>query len=215
MSSNQSRKRGRKASGAGPGKRFKGNGGISHPQQINGQQLRFSTTLRFTATAAANATITYQNLLDTILVATTATAGSDVFQVVKIRAVEVWGMPAIGAAGTVAVEYAGAVAGSQGDQMIHVDTSMGVQPAHVLARPSRFSLASTYQPSTVAAAFVTRVIAGSVVDVHCTFRGQFTTNVAAQNALVAATAGAFYLRGLDGLATATTNFVPDYTQYGI
>lgn len=214
MSSMRNRKGNPRGASGGP-RRSSREPSISHPRQINGQQLKFATTLRFTATAAANATITYQNLLDTLLVATTATAGSDVFQVVKIRSVEVWGMPAIGTAGTVAVEYAGAVAGSQGDQMIHIDTSMGVQPAHVLAKPSRFSLASTYQPSTVAAAFVVRVIAGSVVDVNVTFRGQFTTNVTAQNALVGATAGAFYLRGLDGLATATSNFVPDYTQYGI
>jgi len=189
---------------------------ISHPPVINGQQLRFSTILRFTATAAAYTTITYQNILDTILVATSTTTGSDVFQAVKVRRVEIWGMPAIGSAGTVSVEFSGAVAGSQGDQQIHTDTSMGVQPAHVAAKPSRQSLASMYQTSSSAAAFNVRVLAGSVVDVHVTFRGHFASNISAQNALALATAGAFYLRGLDGLSnSAPSNFPPDFTNFQI
>jgi hypothetical protein len=189
---------------------------IPKPTPSTDLQLAEHKLLSFAVTAAANTTITYQNLLDTILVATTATAGSDVFQAVRINWVAVWGMPAIGGVpSTVAVEYSGAVAGSQGDQRIVADTSMGVQPAYVKVKPPRTSLASMYQPSSVAAAFNVRAVAGSVVEVSLNFKGQYTANTAAQNALVAATAGAFYLRGLDGLATATSNYPPAFTQLQI
>jgi len=187
---------------------------ISHPPQITGIQLKHSATLRYRATAAFLPTaITFQNLLDTMLVATTATAGSDLFQTVKIRRVRIWGMPAVGGSASVSVEYSGLTAGIVGDQQIHTDTSMGVQPAHVDARPSAKSLASDYQLSSAAIAFSISGPAGSVIDVELSFRSQFAvSNAAAQNALVGATAGQQYLRGLDGLATATSNFVPEYSQ---
>lgn len=168
-------------------------------------------TLRFRATAAFILGITFQNLLDTLLVATTAVAGTDLFQTVRVRRVRLWGMPAIGAASTCSVEFSGVVAGIVGDQAIHTDTSMGVQPAHVDARPNLRSLASDFQVSSAAVAFTISGPAGSVVDVDLSFRSQYgVVNSAVQNALVGATAGIQYLRGLDGLATATSNYVPEY-----
>ena len=186
---------------------------ISHPPQIDGLEVRHSTTLRFRATAAfANAAITFQNLLDCILVATTAVAGTDLFQAVRIRRVRIWGMPAIGATASVSVEFVGLTAGIVGDQAIHTDTSMGVEPAHVDARPNVRSLASDFQLNSAALAFAITGPAGSVIDVELSYRSGFAANnVAAQNALVAATAGQLYLLGFDGLATATSNFVPEYT----
>lgn len=184
---------------------------ISHPPQINGLEVRHGATLRFRVTAAATYTVTYANLLDTMLVATDATTGTNLFQAVKIRRVRVWGMPAVGASGSVSVEFSGTTAGLVGDQAIHTDTSMGVQPAHVDARPSRRSLAAEYQINSASTAFKLIVLAGSVVDVELSFRSQYApgVNVGATNALVGATAGVQYLRGLDGLATATSNFVPE------
>ena len=185
---------------------------IPHPPQLNGIELRHTVTLRYRATAAFTNSITFQNLLDTMLVATTATAGTDLFQTVRVRGVRMWGMPAVGAASSVWLEFSGLVAGAVGDQAIHTDTSMGVQPAHVSARPSARSLASNFQLSSAAVAFGIQGPAGCVIDVELSFRSQFANNnAAAQNALVAATAGQQYLRGLDGLATATSNFVPEYT----
>lgn len=185
---------------------------ISHPPQINGIELRHGVTLRYRATAAVANNITFQNLLDTILVATTAVAGTCMFQTVRVRRVRIWGMPAVGATSSVSVEFSGVTAGIVGDQAIHTDTSMGVQPAHVDARPSRKSLAADYQLNSAAIAFAITGPAGSVIDVELSFRSQFAGgNAAAQNALVGATAGQQYLRGLDGLATATSNLVPEYT----
>jgi len=186
---------------------------ISHPPQLNGIELRHSVTLRFRATAAfAGTFVTFQNLLDTMLVATTATVAADLFQAVKIRRVRIWGMPAVGSSASVSVEYSGVTAGIVGDQAIHTDTSMGVQPAHVDARPTARCLCADYQVNSSNAAFLITGPAGSVIDVEASFRSQYAVlNALAQNATVAATAGVQYLRGLDGLAVATSNFVPEYT----
>jgi hypothetical protein len=162
--------------------------------------------------AAISQAITFQNLLDTMLVATTAIAGTNAFQVVRIRGVKVWAVPVLGNASTVSVEYSGLTAGAVGDSNIHSDTSMGIQPAFVNARPSARSLASTWQPNSSSAAFYLICPSGSVVDIEVSFRGGFgVALVAAQNPLVAATAGYTYLRGLDGLAIATTKFTPAYS----
>jgi hypothetical protein len=185
---------------------------ISHPPQINGLELRHGVTLRYRVAGTATSTaITFQNLLDTMLVATTATAGTDLFQAVRVRRVQIWACPALGSASSVSLEFAGVTAGLVGDQAVHTDTSMGIQPAHVSARPSTRSLASDFQLSSNATAFTLSCPAGSVVDVELSFRSQFapSANATAQNALVAATAGVQYLRGLDGTATAGSNFVPE------
>jgi len=186
---------------------------ISHPPQLNGIELRHSVTLRFRAVAAFTGTfVTFQNLLDTLLVATTAAAGSDLFQAVKIRRVRIWGMPAIGSTASVSVEFNGVTAGIVGDQAIHTDTSMGVQPAHVDARPTARCLCADYQVNSSNGAFLITGPAGSVIDVEASFRSQYAVlNANAQNALVGATAGVQYVRGLDGLATAGSNFPPEYT----
>jgi hypothetical protein len=182
--------------------------GISHPLQLDGYQITHGVTLRFTTGAAVEQVITFQNLLDTFLMAVTATAGADIFLDVKVRHLELWAAPLLGSAVTVAAAFTGLTAGVVGDQLQHTDTSMGIQPAHVRCRPSVRSLAATFQPSSGATAFTLNVPSGTVIDVGLTFRGAFGVYVPVQNPLVAATGGAVYLRGLDGLAIATTKFTP-------
>jgi len=177
---------------------------MEHPPQVNGYEITHKTRLRFTVTAAASVTITYQNILDALLVATSAIAGFDLFDLVKIRSVEVWSQAALGTPSTITVTYATAT----GDRSIHTDTSLGVKPAYILAIPSKNSLASFFQASAAGQAFVVVCPAGSILDLSCTYRVSNAAAVAAQNALVGATVGEFYYRGLDGLATAGTNFPP-------
>jgi len=181
---------------------------LSHPPQIPDFTVRHGTRLRFVANAAVGQVVTYQNLLDLFLVATTAVAGFDLFATVKIRAVEVWADAVVGNAATVSVSFDGGTAGSVGDQRWHTDTSMGIQPAHVKARPSAKALCSNYQLSSNAAAFYLACPTGAVVDVELSYVQILGSAVAAQNALVGATPGAFYTRGLDGLAVATTKLTP-------
>jgi hypothetical protein len=182
---------------------------ISHPPPIQSFGLKHSTVLRFTATAAAGQTeITFQNLIDTLNFAATAVTAFQIFRAVKIRKVEVWAVPVIGNPATVTVEFNGGTVGSAGDQVIHTDTSMGIEPAHVLAKPSPRSAVSLYQENTGLNAFQISCPAGSVIDIGLSFKGIPNIATATQNVPAASTAGAWYYRGFDGLALAATNFPP-------
>ncbi len=167
--------------------------------------------MRFVTNAAFSGDISFRNLLDTFLVATTTTSAVQVFQTVKIRRVRVWANAIVGSTVSASVEFSGVTAGISGDQQITTDTSMGVRPAYIDAKPSRRCLASDYQLSSTAVAMNLNLPIGAVVDVELSFRASFTNNTAAENALVGATLGKFYLRGLDGLAAATSKFTPEYS----
>lgn len=188
-----------------------------HPPQINRLELTHSATLRFlsASVSAGRTNVTFQNLLDLMLVATTATVGIDLFQAVRVRRVRMWraisGTTPSFTPTSLSLEFAGDTTGIVGDQDIHTDTSMGVVPAHISARPSNNSLSSKWQVSSNNTAFYMFAPTGTVIDVELSYRSQFGPNVnaAAQNALVGATAGTQYLRGLDGVAAATTNFPPE------
>jgi len=177
---------------------------ISHPPQIPNLTVTHGVRMRFIANAAFAANVTFQNLLDIFLVAVSATSGFDLFHAVKIRAVEAWAVASSGNAETVLCIFDGATAGLVGDFKEHSDTSMGIQPAHIKCRPSPKSLASDFQLSSGTSAFFLSVPSGTVIDVEFTYQQYLSSAVAAQNALVAATTGASYIRGLDGVATATT-----------
>jgi len=192
------------------GKRFeRSQTGISHPPAIQEYAVRHGTRLRFVTNTTVGQAITYQNLLDTLLMAATTTTGFDMFEAVKVRSVEAWCDQTAGNAATIQVIFDGVSVGSVGDQRMHTDTSMGIQPAHVKCRPSSKSLASLFQLSSNNTAFYIGCPSGTVVDVELTFVQSTTlTAVATQNVLVGAVPGAPYWRGLDGLATATTKFTP-------
>lgn len=182
---------------------------ISHPPQIQEYAVRHGTRLRFTANANFAGNITYQNLLDTMLTAITAIAGYDQFFAVKVRKVEIWADAVLGTSSTVELAFPSTVAGFVGDQRLHTDASMGIQPAHLSVRPAAKSLAAQFQVSSSNTAFYLNVPAGAVVDCELTFvQASFAMAVAAQNALVGATVGAPYWRGLDGVASAATKLTP-------
>jgi len=181
---------------------------IPHPPQLDRYEIRHSQTLRFVTNASVQSNITFQNLLDTILLATSATAVYDMFDLVKINFVKVWGISSIGSVTTVQVAFEGQTIGQTGDNDIHTDTSVGVEPAYVCARPARKSLASDFQPSTAALAFILIAPSASVVDVSLSFRSLPNQATLAQHVAVGATVGSYDYRGLDGLATSTTQFPP-------
>jgi hypothetical protein len=177
---------------------------IAHPPPIHPQIIHHQR-MRFVSNAAVFKNITFQNLLDSIGVSVTAILGYQLFDEVRLGSVEVWSLPALGASNLVTVQFSGATVGSLGDGAVHSDNSMGIEPAHVLARPNSSSQSAQWQLSAAANAFALTCPAGSVVDVTCSFR-MLTTQapVALQNAYVAATIGDVYYRGLDGLAVAAT-----------
>ncbi len=185
---------------------------LSHPPMLRQSNIIHSTRMRFRVlNTTESSSISFKNLLDTVLMATTATAGSCLFTYVKVRAVEMWFYPRNTPLldDTVAVTFLGVTAGSDGNGQIVSDTSMGLEAAHVWAVPNVNSLCAKWQNSTdTGAAFNLRAPAGSVVDVELSFKNAYGAAVAVTNALAAATAGTIYLRGLDGLAGASTNFIP-------
>jgi hypothetical protein len=182
---------------------------ISHPPQIGNYLITHNVRLRFLATSNFAGSITYQNLLDTVDIATSATALSNLFHIVKIRKIEVWSMAQVGTPVSCSVSFSNnSNAGQFGDSKFHTDTSMGIEPAHVVAIPLRNSLASLFQGASATEAFVLDAPAGSVIDVELTFKQRNATQVSTQNVGVALTAGEIYFRGLDGLASASSDLLP-------
>jgi hypothetical protein len=178
------------------------------PPPIADVAITYRRRLRFNASSAFDGTITYQNLLDSILVAATATQGYQLFEVVRIAEVEVWHCPMASSVSTVIVEFDGQNTGLIGDSKIHQDTSMGIHPAHVRARPGKMSQARLFQASGASTAFRLVAPSGSVVDVTVELRGEYNAATTVATALVGATAGAVYRRGLDGQAIASTVLPP-------
>jgi len=180
---------------------------ISHPPQLPSYGITRDVRMRFAALAAAETNFTFQNLLDTILVATSATTATDLFEAVRINSIEIWAIAALGTPATVIAIFDGTTVGAAGDQKTHTDTSVGVEPAHVKARPDPRTQAGQFQANSAATAFILTVPAGAIIDVSMTLRQPVLgTVVASQNVLVGATAGAVYYRGLDGKTTALTNY---------
>jgi hypothetical protein len=181
---------------------------LSHPPSIGSYGITHTTRLRFTTNAAFTGNVTFGNLLDTIVFAQSALNLYDVFHAVKVRRVQIWSIPAQGSSSTVTVAFTGISTQWAGDAAVHTDTSMGVEPAYVSARPSPKSVAANFQQQASNTAFNLVCPIGSVIDVSLTFRNTPGYNVAATNASVGATVGAISFRGLDGQPAATSKFVP-------
>jgi len=179
---------------------------ISHPPQLPSYGITRDVRLRFAQIAAGTTNISFQNLLDTVLVAITTTTAADLFEAVRVNSVEMWAIAALGTPATLGLAFDGTTVGAAGDQKQHTDTSMGIEPAHVKARPDRLTQAGQFQASSAATAFILTAPAGTVIDVSLTLRQPVQGSVvASQNVLVGATPGAVYYRGLDGKTTALTN----------
>lgn len=190
--------------------------GSTHPPELSDYTVRQFRTLRFTAVAACDETaISFTDILNTIGVASSATVGYNLYDFVKIVRVRAWGIAALGTPSTVSICFSNDVnSGYIGDGRIHSDTSLGFSPAYVNAKPDPKSFSAIYQ--TVGAeytAFTVTCPAGSIIDLDVHFRDQSGQGTAATNALVGATVGALYYRGLDAIAIATSNLVPPSGVY--
>lgn len=193
---------------------------IPRPMGIPNIGLTHNVKVRYSTSAAVALSLSWKNILDSWLVATTAVQGYQLFDMVKIRCVEVWSYSASGPV-TCTVTFPGgpnSIPGALGDGTTHTDTSMGLEPAYIRAVPGRKSGAALFQgqASTTYQAFDIFCPSGSVVDVSFSFRMSMAgyAPVAVTNALVGAQVGNVYARGLDGIAAATTKFqvqgIPDW-----
>jgi hypothetical protein len=182
---------------------------IPHPPPIANIAISHNTKLRFVSTSNATIAITYQNLLDTILVATTAVLGYQLFDLVKIRRIQMWSQNS-SAVVTVSVHFVGRSDGAIGDDKAHTASSMGIEPAYLSVKPDPRSQAAQFQDAGSPVAFNMYCPAGTVIDLSLSYRTAMEGNapVQAQYALIAATTGNVYYRGFDGLQSASTKFTP-------
>ncbi len=165
--------------------------------------------MRFVTNAAlAQKNITYQNLLDTWLMMTSATTAYDLYQAVRIRAVELWACSLANQVTTVELTWVGNASGAYATEKTATDTSVSLEPAHVRTTPGPLSPQGLWQQSANEVAFQLTCPANTVIDVEATFRSRFTAQTAAQNAAVGGVTGTLVNRGLDGIAAATTQIPP-------
>lgn len=185
---------------------------IPHPPQIN-PQITHHQRFRFVLSGnQSQKNITFQNLLDMYLVASTAILGYDVFDIVKVKKIEVWALGAgVATPVSVSLTFPGGGTGFAGDARSYQDTSVSEAPAHIVCKPSKFSAAGMWQGSSAFVAFQITAPTQSVVDIEVSMRNTPVAPVAAAVALVGATPGQFYYRGADGQATAGTSWAPQAT----
>jgi len=144
-----------------------------------------------------------------MLIATTNIAGVTIFALVRVKRIRMWTAGSTqGVVTTATCQFAGLVAGVVGDLDLHIVNSISAFPGNLDCRPSSKSLASDWQPYLADTAFILNCPTATIVDVQLEFRSNFGSVQGVQNALVGATGGTMYFRGLDGLATAGTAFVP-------
>jgi len=184
---------------------------FQHPPPII-PQIEYHARLRFTCTTAGTQSVTYQNLLDAICVAVTAVLGYQLFDSIKVKFVEMWDSASSSTPTTVELSFP-AGAGFGGSGMVFQDTAIGGGIAHVKGKPSKLSANSQYQSSSTNIAFdLVQVSVGCIIDVGVMMRNNDSAPIACQNALVGATIGDVYFRGLDGLAVAGTKFPSTLSQ---
>jgi hypothetical protein len=178
-----------------------------HPPQIH-PQITHTQRLRFLCTTGGTQSVTAQMLLDSMLVATAATTAFDIFDVVKVKSIEMWCYAASATASTtVSVTFSGGLNAAAGDARTTADTSVGTALAHIHAKPSKLSAAGQYQGSSAFVMFeLTACPVGTVIDVEVNFRNTDVSPVATNSSTVGAIPGQFYYRGLDGLPVAGTKF---------
>lgn len=186
------------------------------PQLSQGITMRFRTTGSFTGVLG----VTFYNLLDTWIIAGTATTGYQLWDYVKVKRVTVRVGSQIGGAGatqtpssTCEVEFPGLVAGAQGSGIVKSCTSLTpFVPAFVTLSPGAKSLAGMWQPSSNDTAFVIRAvdnvgaaILGAIVDVELSFKNNpIVAPQAIASAISGATPGQIYFGNMDGARIAAT-----------
>ena len=164
-----------------------------------------SMSLDFVVNATTTQTISWRQLLDTVLMATSSTVGADMFYSARLHYIDVWTPPStyvqLGAP-SIAFDSP-----SQGDQKVY-NIPVGPQGGYCRCKPSLTTLNGlTWQSSSSVTCFTLNSFSvGTYLRLSVTFRARQGSAVAAQNALSGAVAGALYLRGLDGQAKATSVF---------
>lgn len=178
----------------------------SHPPQLRNHNIKWTTRLRFMLNANTPFQgITDTQILNTVIIAGTAVLGYQMFNAARVKFIELWALPAVGGTPqTITCTFDG----TGGDSLVFTDTSMGIEPCHVRAKPRRDSLAALWFNTSSTQLFTVGGPANMILDLGIEFVNIFALPTAATNALIAAGPGSTYLRGLDGLAIASTSWIP-------
>jgi hypothetical protein len=151
---------------------------------------------------SGNFNITRGNILNQVLVATTAATTVRIFQAMRLRSVEVWSNPvALGAApNSLQLEWLGENSPSTAIN----DSGMGVRPAHVVSSPPPsssnrwWSISGTSETDVL---FNLNIPTDCVIDVVCECRLVESETPTAGDIPAGATVGQVYGDFLDGLAS--------------
>jgi hypothetical protein len=183
---------------------------ITHPPQVQ-FQIRQTHRLRFTNTGTNPATsITYANLLETVVFAAQATVAYQMYDYVRVKEVEMWASTGASTVPCVSLglDFAGLTAGNIGAGRSFEDASVSpAYPAHIRGRPDPKSQTAQFQPNSASPAFHIRgngvSIGMVIVDVTLEFTNSPVVSPVV-SAVAGATPGTIYFRGLDGLANGST-----------
>jgi hypothetical protein len=171
--------------------------------------LEVAHRFRFIVPVGADGTqsITRKNLLNLVLVATSATTTVRLIQAIRLKRVSVWSNPIVGVGSsaesplvTTSIEWLG----ENSPSTLISDTSMGVRPARVRSRPppsasNRWWSISGFSETDVL--FVLTYPGSSVVDVEVDIRLVEQEAPTAGDTPVGATLGQVYGSCLDGITT--------------
>jgi hypothetical protein len=183
---------------------------IPRPPQQPTQSLTRTHPFRYVANVSVAQGISWSNLMDTQVNASSATQGWQLYDAVRINSITIWGASSLGTTSAF-VTFVDKVTGKIGDQRGFSDTALSIgAPLYLRAVPSKKSATSQFQVGGSDIAFTISCPAAAVIELNLTFRNNYdaAATVAVTQALVSATPGDIYQRGFDGLAIATTKFTP-------
>jgi len=193
---------------------------ILHPPTLPDYAITHRKKLRFLVNATlTQQVITYSNLVDTVCIVATSTSLYNLFRAVRVLSVEMWDSALSNAISSIGILFGENDSNQGGTQCMTTDTSLGIQPAHLFKKPAKGSLSSQWHvgfgPNTTQA-FVLWCSASCIIDVHLEFRSSSIGSAnGAALACVGGVVGAVAYRGLDGLAIATTKFLPPVSVYSL
>lgn len=172
-------------------------------------------------TALAEGAVKWEHLLNLVIVAYSATAGAALFEAVRIKKVRIWSPSTIPSGSSyqpsnILLTWGSRNALGNGKNNTISSVSMSTKAAHISASPPRDEEPAFWHnestPSSAGGiAFTLTAPVQSIVQVDLELSMTPKSQVAALNALVSATSGQMYYRGLDGLAAASTS----YTVMGV
>jgi hypothetical protein len=183
---------------------------IFHPRPVVMNYRGSNQTLRFNSLSGATTSFTVKNILDTVFVATSATVGYELIESFRIRHIEIWVSPSSSNVPvSCSIQYNSNGAFGNGPNRVYEDMCVGnAEPAHLKVAPPRNSLAGMWQNQQGAtnALFTLFTPTGSVIDICFDYSIDVGQMVQIANAAVGVNTGQIYGRGLDGIASATTNY---------